>query len=156
MNLTEDLSHDQYQEVEPIGGASQTAFPAVERWIMDSADNRNALEHVLRTDDLLGFRSLLDSVTCLVFPELRSVCMAFYRNSARPLKDFMSKDQQVVAEKMILQILAYSVVVYESYYQRIALPYTWAEFIRNIRNEVPLTLQGGVQVPQRSPRATEL
>ncbi len=142
MDLNENFSQDQdVEQIDPTGGASQTAFPDVERWIMDSSENRNALEHVLQNHDLTLFRSLVDYVTCLVFPELKPMCMAFYRNMGRPIKEVLTEQQQPIAEKMIVQSLAYSVMVYEAFYQRIALPYTWQEFIKKLRAEIPIAIK---------------
>ena len=124
------------QELAIDGGASESLFPTVERWLFDSSDKRNALEHVTSRDDMRPYRSIIDYLTCEVFPELQPTCFKFYKNTGPHMRELLTKEQLMMIETTLLQVLAYAVIVYESFYQHAPVPMSWREFCYKMRKPI--------------------
>jgi hypothetical protein len=103
-SLSQRLS--QRQRLSVSGGATETVFPQVERWL-EEVDHLRSLRAVAhRAPRALDYRSLVDLLLCEACPEHRPACRAFYDGEGPRLSEVAGPRALASAEARLLSFLA--------------------------------------------------
>ncbi len=133
LGFEQDLDIDVEVEIDTKGGASNDMFPAVEKWLLESSDNREALDSVVDKADLKHFRSLVDYLVCAIYSEHRQQCLKFYAGRGPHLKQMIDDEKRKQMEVVMLRALAYSALLWEAANQGIPVEHNWLMMARAMR-----------------------
>ena len=92
------------EELDTIGGLTQSSLPRSERFLLESSDHQEALLN-LRANFNSDYRSVMDYVFCEMFPQFRSKCHKFYDDEGPPLRNLVSSDDLEMYDRCILRSL---------------------------------------------------
>lgn len=104
MGMVMRMCCTQSQTMEISGGATESIFPLVEKWL-DQEDNVKALRHISGKPGKYGYHSVIDWLTCETFPEEKPRCKAFYKNQGPLLRELISDARREFYERVMLFVL---------------------------------------------------
>lgn len=81
-------------DLDLFGGATESIFPEVERFLEADSDHQKALQWIAKNKDSSRYRSVMDFIVCETFPEWRSACFRYYAGSGVLLRDEITMDQR--------------------------------------------------------------
>ena len=95
----------QTQELEPIGGVTESVFVKAEEYLMESSKHQEWFRKFVPKSRQKKYRSMLDCLFCEVFPQERPDCFKFYRGEGRRLVYIAEKEQIVIWDGILLGAL---------------------------------------------------
>jgi len=94
------------QSLELRGGACQTIFPVVERFIEADSDRMFALEHIASRKNMEKYRSWMDFLFAEVFTQYRNRCLRFYDGKDVQVVEWATKEQILEWQATLLRFVA--------------------------------------------------
>lgn len=101
-NLCCSLELSLSQELSIRGGATQTIFPKVERWLQRKTENWQALQYIAGRKQMERYRSIVDFVFCEIFIEWQNGCFRYYEERGKKLRFLITREQRQELEKRLL------------------------------------------------------
>ena len=88
------------------GGATQSLFPLVERWMAADSDRQKALAHVADRDAMRKYQSTMDFLLCETVHFYRAPCQRYYAGKGPQLKDHVSKKEIRRLQHILLRMIS--------------------------------------------------
>ncbi|MFH1667400.1 MAG: hypothetical protein ABH884_00045 [Candidatus Komeilibacteria bacterium] len=85
-----------------IGGMTGTIFPELANHLLYDSEMRKAVRAVVSDPEMDKFRSMVDYIFCGLFPEHLEACFLYYEDKGPLLKDIISGDEIVRAERLLI------------------------------------------------------
>ena len=113
----------QAQELDLVGGATNSIFRQAEAWILADSDHYNALSFVASRKKQDNYHSVMDFLFAEVFLEHRKSCQHFYEGKGPPAREILTADQIAKYDRMLFGGLQ---IAHEAFCNRRAM--TWVKF----------------------------